>query len=473
MQSKESHDALIAAAMRNLPTGAFICDREGIVQFINAAYANYLRLRPEEAVGRHITELIPDSGIPAVLRSGKAELRQIRRFPNGGSTLIVNRVPLFDKDGELIGALSMTLFDMADQVRELLEHVGCLDKKVNSCQRRIKSALSAPYSIESIVGESESIRTFKALLLRYAHTDAAVLILGDTGTGKELAASAIHSASSRADGPFVCINCAAIPKELFESEVFGYAPGAFSGARKEGSIGKIEMAHQGTLFLDEVGDLPLSAQAKLLRVLEEKRLFRLGSAQPRDVDFRLVAATNRDLRAMIAAGTFREDLWYRINSMKLCLPSLRERREDIPLLVRFFLDHMGAGETVCTEEAMKTLQEYSWPGNIRELRNAVGYALSLCSGGRIDVHDLPLEYSRAGRHQDMTVGSLQTVRMDAEGLAIEKILRETGGNKVKAAAILGISRAALYEKIKKLRMLKVFDDEMFTSKARDKKRERS
>ena len=184
MHNRKLRNSLIVTAMRDLPTGAFICDREGVVQFINAAYANYLHLRPDEAVGRHITELIPDSGIPAVLRSGKAELRQIRRFPNGGATLIVNRVPLFDEDGELIGALSMTLFDTAAQVKDLLEHVRCLDIKVNSCQRRIKSALSAPYTIESIVGESESVRAFKSLLLRYAHTDAAVLILGATGTGK-------------------------------------------------------------------------------------------------------------------------------------------------------------------------------------------------------------------------------------------------------------------------------------------------
>ena len=472
MHNRKLRNSLIVTAMRDLPTGAFICDREGVVQFINAAYANYLHLRPDEAVGRHITELIPDSGIPAVLRSGKAELRQIRRFPNGGATLIVNRVPLFDEDGELIGALSMTLFDTAAQVKDLLEHVRCLDLKVNSCQRRIKSALSAPYTIESIVGESESVRAFKSLLLRYAHTDAAVLILGATGTGKELAAGAIHTASSRAEGPFVGINCAAIPKELFESEVFGYAPGAFSGARKEGSIGKIEVAHQGTLFLDEVGDLPMSAQAKLLRVLEEKRLFRLGSSQPRDVDFRLVAATNRDLRAMIAAGTFREDLYYRINSMKLRLPALRERREDIPLLVRFFLDHMGAGEVVCTEEAMNVLMEYPWPGNIRELRNAVGHALSLCCGGRIGVHDLPPECCRAGWGKDMAAGSLQTITMNAEGQAIEKVLRETGGNKVKAAAMLGISRAALYEKIKKLRMAKAFDEATVQLKIREKKRDR-
>ena len=354
----------------------------------------------------------------------------------------------------------MTLFDTADQVRDLLEHVRCLDKKVSSCQRRIKSALSSPYTVESIVGKSESITAFKSLLLRYARTDAAVLILGATGSGKELAAGAIHAASSRAEGPFVSINCAAIPKDLFESEVFGYAPGAFSGARKEGSVGKIEVAHQGTLFLDEVGDLPLQAQAKLLRVLEEKRLFRLGSSQPRDVNFRLVAATNRDLKAMIAAGTFREDLYYRINSMKLRLPALHERREDIPLLVRFFLDHMGAGETACAEEAMNVLMEYPWPGNIRELRNAVGHALSLCRDGRILPGDLPPEL-RSHALSLVNVdnkGRLRAVARDSEAQALLLTLREQDWNVAKTARVLGLSRAGIYVKMRRFGIRRNYTD---------------
>ena len=351
-------------------------------------------------------------------------------------------------------------------LRNVFAHVGLIEENAS-----LSRSLAATEAHSDMVGRSAAMSALWEMLRTIAPTDATVLITGESGTGKELAAGAIHTASSRAEGPFVGINCAAIPKELFESEVFGYAPGAFSGARKEGSIGKIEVAHQGTLFLDEVGDLPMSAQAKLLRVLEEKCLFRLGSSQPRDVDFRLVAATNRDLRAMITAGTFREDLYYRINSMKLRLPALRERREDIPLLVRFFLDHMGAGEVVCTEEAMNVLMEYPWPGNIRELRNAVGHALSLCCGGRIVVHDLPPECCRAGWGKDMAAGSLQAITMNVEGQTIEKVLRETGGNKVKAAAMLGISRAALYEKIKKLRMAKAFDEATVQLKIREKKRD--
>lgn len=448
MRMSSLQEKLILSAMNDLPTGAFICDREGIVQFINRAYANYLGMRPEDAVGRPILKLIPTSGIARVLRTGRAELRQIRRFPNG-ATLLVNRVPLFDDEGELMGALSMTLFDTSDQVKELLESVRELDKEISYCQGRIKSVLSSPYTVESIIGESRPIREMKELLLRYARSDAAVLILGDTGSGKELAAGAIHAASARSSGPFVSINCAAIPKDLFESEVFGYVRGAFSGARKDGSPGKIEAADHGTLFLDEVGDLPLPAQAKFLRVLEEKRVIPLGCTRPRPVDFRLIAATNRNLEQMIETGAFREDFYYRINSMKLQLPPLSERREDIPALTRSFLEHMGLGSLECSPEAMRALMAYSWPGNVRELRNAIGHAASLCQNGRIEVADLPTDCLRRAKR---STGSplLHSATQDAEEEAIRKAISACGGNRSKAAAMLGISRSGLYVKLRKI-----------------------
>ena len=253
---------LLELAMSSLPTGLFICDRDGIIRFINDAYANYLRVRPEDAMGRHITDFIPDSGIPAVIASGEPELGAWRSIQGSERKILVNRIPLRDQDGHVIGAFSLTLFDTPEQMQALLQRVDFLDKKVNSYARRIKSALRASHTINSILGNSPAITAFKSYLLRYARTESPVLILGATGTGKELAASAIHMASNRPDGPFVSINCAAIPKELFESEVFGYVPGAFSGAHKDGKIGQIELADQGTLFLDEVGDLPLHAQVK-------------------------------------------------------------------------------------------------------------------------------------------------------------------------------------------------------------------
>ena len=440
---------LLELAMSSLPTGLFICDKDGIIRFINDAYANYLRVPPEEALGRHITDFIPDSGIPAVIASGEAELGAWRSIQGSERKILVNRIPLRE-NGQVIGALSMTLFDTPEQIQALLQRVDLLDKKVNAYARRIKSALRASYTIDSILGKSPAITSFKSYLLHYARTESPVLILGATGTGKELAASAIHMASNRPDGPFVSINCAAIPKELFESEVFGYVPGAFSGAHKDGKIGQIELADQGTLFLDEVGDLPLHAQVKLLRVLEEKTLSRLGSSQPRAVDFRLVAATNRDLKTMIAAGTFREDLYYRINPMTLNLPPLSERVEDIPLIVRDVLNRMGGEGVRCTENAMNALMRYPWPGNIRELRNVLIRALSLCQDNQITLTDLPPELrQQAVTESAGTDGKLQSVVKNSEAQTILIALNDHHWNVAKTARALGISRASMYEKMRK------------------------
>ena len=286
-----------------------------------------------------------------------------------------------------------------------------------------------------------------------------ILIRGETGTGKELAASAIHMASNRPDGPFVSINCAAIPKELFESEVFGYVPGAFSGAHKDGKIGQIELADQGTLFLDEVGDLPLHAQVKLLRVLEEKTLSRLGSSQPRAVDFRLVAATNRDLKKMIAAGTFREDLYYRLNVVHIPIPPLRERREDIPLLVAHFAEKAakenGITPKTFSTEALNHLSGYEWPGNIRQLQNVVERCLVLVPGDVITLEDLPAEI-RDEEAQFKSAVDLLPVQLDLadtleriEAALIRRALVRADFVQAKAAELLGISKSLMQYKLKK------------------------
>ena len=378
---------LLELAMSSLPTGLFICDRDGIIRFINDAYANYLRVRPEDAMGRHITDFIPDSGIPAVIASGEPELGAWRSIQGSERKILVNRIPLRDQDGHVIGAFSLTLFDTPEQMQALLQRVDFLDKKVNSYARRIKSALRASHTINSILGNSPAITAFKSYLLRYARTESPVLILGATGTGKELAASAIHMASNRPDGPFVSINCAAIPKELFESEVFGYVPGAFSGAHKDGKIGQIELADQGTLFLDEVGDLPLHAQVKLLRVLQEKEIVRLGGVDVIPVDVRIIAATNEDLPAIVRQGGFRRDLFYRLSVLPLQLPPLRERGQDVQLLLERIKEGLGASFSL-SPAAMQVLMAHRWDGNVRELRNCVEY-LAYLDKPIIQPEDLP------------------------------------------------------------------------------------
>ena len=454
--------------LNSLATGIFVCDNKEnnyIVHFINEAYARYLGVPREEILGRPITDFIPDSRAPFVTSTGIAEMGELRTLkgPDGDRVIIVNRLPF--KYGEhAVGMLSQTLFGSREEFDLVTKRVAYLDKKIAAYARRIKSALSPHYNLGSIQGESKAIRQFREHLVRCAQADLPVLIYGATGTGKELAANALHCESPRHDGPFVSINCAAIPKELFESELFGYAPGAFSGAHKDGKVGQIELADRGSLFLDEIGDTPLPAQAKLLRVLENRTLYRLGSSQPRTVDFRLIAATNRDLKTMIADGTFREDLYYRVSPLILQVPPLRERREDIPLLAHNILQRMGKEKARITESALQALSTYCWPGNIRELRNVIVRALSLCRDNTIDMCDLPPELltdfglcpprrpaaGAGGKDVESDFGaSLPEMLANNELRLIVLTLQDHNWNVSRAARILGIARATLYEKLKK------------------------
>ena len=338
-----------------------------------------------------------------------------------------------------------------EQLNSLKKQIDLLNNKVNKYQKRILAALDGRYTIDSIISCSEIMNTFKKTLLRFAKTDAPILINGPTGTGKELAASAIHNASARADGPFVCLNCAAIPYELFESELFGYSSGAFSGASKEGKEGQIELANHGTLFLDEVGDLPLNTQVKLLRVIEERLVRKIGDNTPKEVDFRLVTATNRDLKKMVANGTFRLDLYYRINSMVLNVPPLKDRPEDVPLLTNYFLKRFG--NISCSKEVMEIFKSYTWPGNIRELKNTISYACSIVENGVIGVNDIPnsiiIESKFTNKENDRSY-SLSCLKTNTEKNIIIQCLNDNNWNITKASKILGISRANMYEKMKKL-----------------------
>lgn len=443
---------MLNIAIMNLPTGLFICDRNGIIIFINKAYAGYLNIEPEQAVGRHITELIPDSRILHVLRNGEPDIGAIRIISETSSRILTNRYPLYNAQGQLMGAMSMVVLDKPEQIHILQRQVDSLGRKVNRYARRIRTALEARYTLDSLVGSSPAMLAFKQLLLRFARTDGTVLISGQTGTGKELAASAIHNASSRSGGPFVSLNCAAIPQDLFESELFGYAPGSFSGARKEGKEGQIELADEGTLFLDEVGDLPPGAQVKLLRVIEERAVRRVGDSTPHPVNFRLVTATNRDLGKMVANGTFREDLYYRINSLLLNLPPLRDRREDIPALVEHMLERRG--NVRCSADVMAVFQRYNWPGNVRELKNVLSHALSLAEGETITLDDLPpsLLMGASLPEEGQPAGGEQrlgAIRESSERNAILVALRENRWNVSRTAQALGISRANMYEKMRK------------------------
>lgn len=330
-------------------------------------------------------------------------------------------------------------------------------------KRRVKELedqLEETYRFENIVGVSDKMKSTFTLMQKFARTDGTVVVCGESGTGKELIVRAIHQASKRKSGPFVVVNCGAIPPNLIESEFFGHEAGSFTDA-KELRIGKFESADGGTLFLDEIGELTLQAQVKLLRVIEEGTFSRVGSNEPIAVDVRVMAATNRDLATMVEEGKFREDLYWRLNVLSLNICPLRQRKEDIPLLVEHFLDRyatpLGVEQPNVSEKVLELLMAYEWPGNVRELQNCLYSAITIADEPTIEPVDLPRRIYSDPEPSEITgmvtgrislAGTAAQATAKAEREAINKALLGTGGNREKAAELLGIGRKTLYRKLR-------------------------
>ena len=317
-----------------------------------------------------------------------------------------------------------------------------LEREVASLKEKLTGEL------ENFTGKSPAMENVYRMIRKVAPTNATVLIEGPSGSGKELAARAIHNLSKRAGGPFIALECSAFEGELLKSELFGYVPGTFTGALKEGKAGCFEAADGGTLFLDEIGEIDMSTQIALLRTLETHSVRRLGAAEEKHVDFRLVAATNRDLAKMVSEGTFREDLYYRLNVIDLKTPALKDHKEDIALLVSRFMKEFseknGNVVTGIERNAMKALEDYSWPGNVRQLRNVVEKMCVLSSGGKLALDDVPFEILQPAQHP--AISSAKTLE-ETEKAKILSVLEASGGNKTRAAETLGISRRTLHRKL--------------------------
>ncbi|NLO96520.1 MAG: sigma 54-interacting transcriptional regulator, partial [Peptococcaceae bacterium] len=333
--------------------------------------------------------------------------------------------------------------------------------KVNALVNSVVGA-RAKFTFQDIVGESEGIKKAKYLAERFADSPENILLIGESGTGKELFVQAIHN-KSRPNGPFIAINCAAMPRNLIESELFGYEPGAFTGANKNGSPGKIELANGGTLFLDEIGDMPIELQAVLLRVLEDKQVTRIGGKYSRAVDFRLVAATNKNLLELVEQKSFREDLYFRLSVIRIEIPPLRQRPEDILLLAEHFVQSYSQKMNLPTPEisdaVRQIIQEYHWPGNVRQLENAMIYAVNMAQGGIIQPECLPNEIFRAtnkkSSHTQQATSNQATLRIsdllsyqESEAIVIRNALARTSGNITSACKLLKISKATMYKKMK-------------------------
>lgn len=440
-----------ALILDGLPMGLLFCDVLGIIRFINLAYAKLLGIAPEDALGKNIKDIIPHSRAHEVIANGQAEMGELCQLGQA-EPVIVNRLPVRDATGNVSGMISQALFNDLEDLQKLSNKIERLGRKLSQYRRRFEASLAPQHTFASILGKSESILRVKRQAQSYAKLNEPVLILGQTGCGKELFAHAIHAASSRERGPLVCINCASIPRELFESELFGHEKGAFSGAREEGKIGQVELADGGSLFLDEIGDMPMDIQAKLLRVLETRTVCRLGAVQPKPVDFRLMAATNRNLPKMMKDGAFREDLYYRINTFVLEIPPLCERKEDIRLLADYVLQRMGLEFLRFSPEADQAMREFPWPGNVRQLRNAVVHATTMRSGEMIMLEDFPpetLPSLEAHKTREANGSNLNEVAANAEARAIRDILLACNSNVARSARELSISRATLYEKMRR------------------------
>ena len=431
--------------------GAVVTDTNGIITHFNKPYGRFLGIDPAFQIGRHCTEAVENSRMHIVAKTGKPEINQSHSIK--GQNMVVQRIPI-KKNGEVIAVFGQVMFKDVKDVGKLARQLSLLESKVKLYEEELISLRSTRYTFDSIVGKSRVISGLKQEALKAAANNFPVLITGESGTGKELFAQAIHHASPRKLHPFVRINCAAIPRDLLESELFGYEKGAFTGARTQGKPGKFELARHGTIFLDEVGDLPLEMQPKLLRVLEDKEFERVGGTRLLRSDFRLIAATNQNLEDMLASGRFRKDLFYRLNVITLHIPPLRERRSDILPLARHFLrrmtDERARLEIKLDSAAEDALRKHHWPGNVRELLNILERVVASLDSDTIYLHDLPFAIYRSNLNQAATdPSSLKAAQNMAEKDAIYCALKETDYNKSRAARNLGIHRTHLYKKMRK------------------------
>ena len=436
-----------------------IINRHGFIEVLSKAYAEFLQVDRDEVIGKHVTDVIENTRMHIVLETGVSEIADTQVIR--GQNMIASRIPII-RAGEVLGALGRVLFKNVSDLKKLYQRISNNEKEFGLYKSTFSDFYRAKYSLDDIITSNPEMQRLKDMVKQVARTNSSVLLQGESGTGKELFAHAVHQASPRANGPFVSVNCGAIPSELLESELFGYEPGAFTGASKKGKIGLLKVADHGTVFLDEIGELPIHLQVKILRFLQEREIKKIGSNTVETVDVRIIAATNRNLTEMMKEGSFRSDLFYRLSVVLLTIPPLRDRREDIVVLTNFLIGKICQRERLTgyciTNTAMRSLQKYDWPGNVRELENILESAINFVADDKlICLETLPIRISgvkKTESQNDRTIfreiPDLKTSLEAYERQLIMDVLDKCGNNKTKAAKILGISRTNLYEKIDKL-----------------------
>jgi PAS domain S-box-containing protein len=433
-----------------LNEGVLIADHNAVVRYVNPRYTAITGVEFDHIVGKPIRDVRPHALLPEVIKKNEPIEGVYRR--EGKVEYIVNISPLFINH-RIVGGLSIVM-----DITKVKKMARELDKSISQL-RRIKSSLRgffpSRYTFKDILGESSSMTRAKEIAIKVAQSHSNVLISGESGTGKEMFAHAIHHESARAEKPFIPVNCAAISPSLVESELFGYSEGAFTGAKKGGKIGLLELANHGTVFLDEIGDMNVQQQAKILRVLEDKRFIKVGGTSEKELDVRVISCTNKDLESLTRKKLFREDLYYRLNAVQLNIPPLRERLKDIPVITNFLLEKLsqeGEKRIKISNEAIETLQLYPYPGNVRELKHIIEYCF-LMSDDIITPEHLPARivegirgHSESNREILPLEASVRTHEENMIRLALSRFGTTLEGKR-KACRALGISLSTLYSKL--------------------------
>lgn len=461
MSEDHRYKLIFEELMDKSEDGFIVIDSHGVITDINDKYCDFLGRRKENILGHPIEQIISTTSMYDVMNrrqrgddQGSIYMHPYIASETKGSRhtyAIANRFCIFDENEQLIGAMAQMKFKerSLDIAHEVLKAEHAYYKSEYQNQMLNTSGF------DKYLGNDSKINALRQMGLKVAKTDFSVLITGETGTGKELIAKSIHIESDRANEPMVCVNCGAIPMELMESEMFGYEEGAFTSARKGGKIGKFQLANHGTLFLDEIGDLPLPLQVKLLRVLQEHEIEKVGGTRPIPVDVRIIAATRKNLQQMMEEGTFRADLYYRLAVVTIDTIPLREHPEDIMLYANVFLqqlNHKFKTNVLFSKNAGRCLLKYSWPGNVRELDNVISSAFISSDQMMIDLSDLPSKISDAVRHEIPAKENQETLKSlvnQYEADIIRETLKKYDYNITAAARHLGIERSLLYKKMKK------------------------
>lgn len=433
-----------------------VVDKKGNIVYVNESFTEVHEVSEQDVLGRPVTEIIDNTRLNVVARTGVAEHDRLQDIH--GHPFVVSRIPIFE-EGDCVGAVGIIRFRHMEGIQKLTEKVNDLKNEIEQLRKSNKASVGTEYTFDRIPGIASATKEAKKSAMLAAPCEATVLLRGESGVGKEVYSQSIHNYSPRCEGPFIHLNCSAIAEHLIESELFGYEEGAFTGARKGGRRGMFELADKGTIFLDEVGDMPMPVQVKLLRVIQEGKICRLGSEKIIDVDVRIIAATNRNLEELIKEGSFRRDLFYRLNVIPIELPSLRESVEDIPILAKRLWGRMARKNGIyhkhLKNSALAALQQHPWPGNVRELQNFLERLMVMVREDDITAEIIESAFqcveSQDQNQTSAAVGQLSLSEMveQTEQKAICCALAVADGNRSAAARQLGITRPLLYKKMAK------------------------